>query len=255
VTVTKGLLSKRIATFVSIMEDIIHNLKIVHERIEKTCRRVGRNPEEVRLLLATKTVQPDRIKIAIEAGERLIGENKVQELKDKDAALAPLNIERHFIGHLQTNKIKDVVKYASCVQSLDRVEVAEQLDRRMQMLGRSMDVFIQINTSNEESKFGIAPKEAVAFIKQVKQFQALKIKGLMTIGLLDADTEIMRPCLKLLRQTRDIVLNEGIEGVDSLLLSMGMSHDIEIAIEEGSNIVRVGSAVFGNRIPGKEVWH
>ncbi|MCO6494323.1 MAG: YggS family pyridoxal phosphate-dependent enzyme [Bacteroidetes bacterium] len=237
------------------MEDIIHNLGVVHKRIENACKKFGRDSKDVRLLLATKTVSAERIKIAIGAGEKLIGENKVQELKDKDGVLSKLNIERHFIGHLQTNKVKEVIKYANCIQSLDRLELAEQLDRRLQNLGKNMDVFIQINTSAEDSKFGIAPDKTISFIKALKPFETLKIKGLMTIGLLDSDLEIMRPCLRLLRETRDRVLGDGIEGIDSLLLSMGMSHDIEIAIEEGSNMVRVGSAVFGNRIPGKEVWH
>ncbi len=237
------------------MDDIVHNLKVVHQRIENACKKFGRNPADVRLLLATKTVEPERIRIAVEAGEKLIGENKVQELKDKDEVLSKLNIERHFIGHLQTNKIKEVIKYANCIQSLDRIDVAEQLDRRLQNLAKSLDVFVQINTSNEESKFGIPPDRAISFIKELKPFETLKVRGLMTIGLLDSDFEVMRPCLKLLKKTRDNVLNQGIEGIDSLMLSMGMSHDIEIAIEEGTNMVRVGSAIFGNRIPGNQVWH
>lgn len=237
------------------MDDIVHNLKVVHQRIKNACKKFGRNPADVRLLLATKTVEPERIRIAVEAGEKLIGENKVQELKDKDEVLSKLNIERHFIGHLQTNKIKEVIKYANCIQSLDRIDVAEQLDRRLQNLAKSLDVFVQINTSNEESKFGIPPDRAISFIKELKPFETLKVRGLMTIGLLDSDLEVMRPCLKLLKKTRDNVLSQGIEGIDSLLLSMGMSHDIEIAIEEGTNMVRVGSAIFGNRIPGNQVWH
>ncbi|MCO5254522.1 MAG: YggS family pyridoxal phosphate-dependent enzyme [Bacteroidetes bacterium] len=237
------------------MDDIVHNLKVVHQRIENACKKFGRNPADVRLLLATKTVDPERIKIAVDAGEKLIGENKVQELKDKDEVLSKLNIERHFIGNLQTNKIKEVIKYADCIQSLDRIDVAEQLDRRLQNLAKSIDIFVQINTSNEESKFGIPPERAISFIKELKPFETLKVRGLMTIGLLDSDFEVMRPCLKLLKKTRDNVLNQGIEGIDSLMLSMGMSHDIEIAIEEGTNMVRVGSAIFGNRIPGNQVWH
>lgn len=241
--------------FAGAMDDIVHNLKVVHQRIENACKKFGRNPADVRLLLATKTVDPEIIRIAVEAGEKLIGENKVQELKDKDEVLSKLNIERHFIGHLQTNKIKEVIKYADCIQSLDRIDVAEQLDRRLQNLAKSIDIFVQINTSNEERKFGIPPERAISFIKELKPFETLKVRGLMTIGLLDSDFEVMRPCLKLLKKTRDNVLNQGIEGIDSLMLSMGMSHDIEIAIEEGTNMVRVGSAIFGNRIPGNQVWH
>jgi pyridoxal phosphate enzyme (YggS family) len=234
---------------------ILSNLKAVQERIVKACKDAGRNPNDVQLLLATKTVPAEQIRIAVEAGAYLIGENKVQELRDKDAGLAGLKIERHFIGHLQTNKIKDVLKYASCIQSLDRMTVAEELDRRLQKKGRSIDVFVQVNTSGEESKFGIEPDLAESFIQEIQKFETLKIKGLMTIGLLDVEREKMRPSLSLLRQTRDIILKKGISGVEKLALSMGMSQDLELAIAEGSNMVRVGTAVFGNRFLGKEIWN
>jgi pyridoxal phosphate enzyme (YggS family) len=234
---------------------ILSNLKVVQERIAKACTEADRNPDDVKLLLATKTVPAEQIRIAVEAGAYLTGENKVQELRDKDAGLAGLKIERHFIGHLQTNKIKDVLKYASCIQSLDRMTVAEELDRRLQKEGRSIDVFVQVNTSGEESKFGIEPDLAESFIQEIQKFETLKIKGLMTIGLLDVEREKMRPSLSLLRQTRDIILKKGISGVEKLALSMGMSQDLELAIAEGSNMVRVGTAVFGNRFLGKEIWN
>lgn len=234
---------------------ILSNLKTVQERITKACRAAGRNPDDVQLLLATKTVPAEKIRIAAEAGYSLIGENKVQELRDKAAGLAGLKIERHFIGHLQTNKIKDVLKYASCIQSLDRILVAEELDKRLQKEGRSMDVFVQVNTSGEASKFGIEPGDAIPFVHEIQKFETLKIKGLMTIGLLDVEKDKMRPSLALLRQTRDKILEAGIAGIDTLTLSMGMSQDLELAIAEGSNMVRVGTAVFGNRFLGKEIWN
>lgn len=236
-------------------ETIIANLKSVHERIENACKAAGRNVNDVSLLLATKTVPAEKIRIAIEAGETLIGENKVQEFKAKNDELTGLTIERHFIGHLQTNKIKDVLKYVTCVQSLDRLTVAEELDKRLQSEGKSLNVFVQVNTSYEQSKFGIAPEEAVSFIRSIKQYDTLKIQGLMTIGLLDVEREKMRPSLILLRQIRDKILHEGIEGINSLKLSMGMSQDLEMAIAEGANIVRVGTAIFGNRFLGKEIWN
>ncbi|HEV7381989.1 MAG TPA: YggS family pyridoxal phosphate-dependent enzyme [Dyadobacter sp.] len=234
---------------------ILSNLKSVQERILKACKDAGRNPDEVQLLLATKTVPAEKIRIAVEAGVCLTGENKVQELRDKAAGLAGLKIERHFIGHLQTNKIKDVLKYASCIQSLDRIPVAEELDKRLQKEGRSMDVFVQVNASGEDSKFGIEPGQAIAFVQEIQKFEALKIKGLMTIGLLDVEKEKMRPSLALLRKTRDNILEAGITGIETLALSMGMSQDMELAIAEGSNMVRVGTAVFGNRFLGKEIWN
>lgn len=236
-------------------EMIISNLKEVHDRIEAACKLSGRNPLDVQLLLATKTVPADKIRIAIEAGENLIGENKMQELRDKDPGLKELNIERHFIGHLQTNKIKYVLKYVSCIQSLDRLNLAQELDKQLQKEGRNLDVFIQVNTSFEESKFGLKPDEVISFIREMNHFGTLKIKGLMTIGLLDVEKEKMQPSLRLLREIRDEIYKAKIEGISELKLSMGMSQDLELAIAEGSNMVRIGTSIFGNRFLGKEIWN
>ena len=236
-------------------EMIISNLKEVHNRIETACKLSGRDTSEVQLLLATKTVPADKIKIAIDAGETLMGENKMQELRDKDFELKELNIERHFIGHLQTNKIKDVLKYVSCIQSLDRLNLAEELDKQLQKENRNLDVFIQVNTSFEESKFGLPLHEVISFIHEIKKYKTLKIKGLMTIGLLDVDKEKMQPSLRLLREIRDEIYNAKIDGISELKLSMGMSQDLELAIAEGSNIVRIGTSIFGNRFLGKEIWN
>lgn len=236
-------------------EMIISNLKEVHDRIEAACKLAGRNPLDVQLLLATKTVPADKIRIAIEAGENLIGENKMQELRDKDLGLKELNVERHFIGHLQTNKIKDVLKYVSCIQSLDRLNLAQELDKQLQKEGRNLDVFIQVNTSFEESKFGLKPDEVISFIREMNHYGTLKIKGLMTIGLLDVEKEKMQPSLRLLREIRDEIYKAKIEGISKLKLSMGMSQDLELAIAEGSNMVRIGTSIFGNRFLGKEIWN
>ncbi|WP_035651274.1 YggS family pyridoxal phosphate-dependent enzyme [Flavobacterium sp. ASV13] len=235
-------------------EDIIFNLEQVHNRIENACKLSGRNSADVKLLLATKTVSAEKIKIAIEAGETLIGENKMQELRDKDSDLKNLNIERHFIGHLQTNKIKDVLKYATCIQSIDRLNLAEELDKQLKKEGRNLDIYVQLNTSFEESKFGLPPSEVIPFINRIKQFDTLNIKGLMTIGLLDVEKEKMRPSLRLLREIRDEIYAAEIHGIKDLKLSMGMSQDLELAIAEGSNLVRIGTSIFGNRFLGKEIW-
>lgn len=236
-------------------EMIISNLKEVQDRIKNACELSGRNASEVQLLLATKTVPFEKIKMAIDAGATLIGENKMQELRDKDPGLKKVNIERHFIGHLQTNKIKDVLKYVSCIQSLDRLHLAQELDRQLQKENRNLDVFIQVNTSFEESKFGLRPDEAVSFIREIKKHDTLNIKGLMTIGLLDVEKEKMQPSLRLLRLIRDEIYAAGIDNVKELKLSMGMSQDLELAIAEGSNMVRIGTSVFGNRFLGKEIWN
>ncbi|WP_333597040.1 YggS family pyridoxal phosphate-dependent enzyme [Chryseobacterium flavum] len=237
-------------------EDILHNLAVINERIRKACEKSGRNTDEVRLLLATKTVSADRIKIALENGYPLIAENKVQELKEKYEDLKDILHENHFIGHLQTNKVKDILKYdVTCVQSLDRLDLAEKLHQRLSAENKSIDVLIQVNTSGEESKFGIAPNEAIELTKNVSRFPTLRIKGLMTIGLFSAETDKVRECFKILKNLQQDIIRENIPNVQMKELSMGMSGDLETAIEEGATIVRVGTAVFGPRIyPDSYYW-
>ncbi|UZT98805.1 YggS family pyridoxal phosphate-dependent enzyme [Chryseobacterium fluminis] len=237
-------------------ENLLHNLKIINQRIKNACIRTGRNVDEVKLLLATKTVSAERIKIALENGETLIAENKVQELKEKYEDLKNIPHENHFIGHLQTNKIKDILKYdVSCVQSVDRLELAEKLHQRLLTEGRTMDIFIQVNTSNEESKFGIHPDLAIDLVKKVAELNSLRIRGLMTIGLFSAETEKVRACFKILKNLQQEIIRQNIPDVEVKELSMGMSGDLETAIEEGSTMVRVGTAVFGERIyPDSYYW-
>lgn len=237
-------------------EDILHNLAAINERIKKACEQSGRNTDDVKLLLATKTVPPDRIKIALENGYTLIAENKVQELKEKYEDLKDIPHESHFIGHLQTNKIKDILKYdVTCVQSMDRLELAEKLHQRLLAENTTMDVLIQVNTSNEESKFGVNPDQAIELTRKISNYSTLKIKGLMTIGLFSAETDKVRACFKILKNLQQDIIRENIPNVEMKELSMGMSGDLETAIEEGATIVRVGTAVFGARIyPDSYYW-
>ncbi len=237
-------------------EDLLHNLNTINTRILKACDKAGRNPDEVKLLLATKTVTAERIKIALENGQTLIAENKVQELKEKYEELKETPHINHFIGHLQTNKIKDILKYdVTCVQSLDRLDLAEKLHQRLLAENKTIEVLIQVNTSNEESKFGVDPSEAIELTKKVSSFSTLKIKGLMTIGLFSAETEHVRKCFKILKNLQQEIICEDIPNVEMKELSMGMSGDLETAIEEGATIVRVGTAVFGARIyPDSYYW-
>lgn len=239
------------------MENILQSIEVIKQRIAAACARVGRKPEEVKLLLATKTVTPDRIKIALKAGNTLIAENKIQELKEKYEALKDVPHTNHFIGHLQTNKIKEILRYeVSCVESVDRIDLAQKLHNRLASEGKELDVFIQVNTSNEESKFGADPAEVLDLVKQVAQLPTLHIKGLMTIGLFSADTDKVRACFKLLKQLQQQIIALGLPNVDPQELSMGMSGDLETAIEEGATIVRVGTAVFGERIyPDSYYWN
>ena len=238
-------------------EQILHNLKIIQHRIVDACLKSNRNPNEVRLLLATKTVSAENIKIAIASGQTLIGENKVQEIKEKFEDLQSISHENHFIGHLQTNKIKDDLKYnVSCIQSVDRLDLAEKLHQRLLSENKTIEVMIQVNTSNEVSKFGVHPDEAIELIQQVAQLSTLKITGLMTIGLFSAETEKVRACFKLLKSIQEKANLLNIPNLDLKELSMGMSGDLETAIEEGATIVRVGTAIFGQRIhPDSYYWN
>lgn len=236
---------------------IADNLYHIEARIRQACIHANREPGSVRLLMATKTVTPENIKIALQAGQSLIGENKVQEIKEKYEALLSIPHEKHFIGHLQTNKIKDILKYGvSCVQSVDRLDLAEKLHQRLLQEQRTMDVLIQVNTSEEESKFGVTPGKAIELVQQVAKLDTLRIKGLMTIGLFSTDTVAVRNCFRLLKKIQQDIIALQLPHVEMKELSMGMSNDLEIAIAEGATIVRVGTAIFGKRIhPDSYYWN
>ena len=214
------------------MNHIIENIAQIKKRITDAALAADRNPEEVKLLLATKTVSAENIKIALESGERLIGENRAQELKSKYTDLLDVPHQKHFIGYLQTNKIKDLLCYdVTCIQSVDRLDLAEKLQARLEFEKKEMDVFIQVNTSNEESKFGIAPEKAIELTKQVANLPNIHIKGLMTIGLFSAEEAKVRVCFKLLKDIQQQIVALNLPGVEMKELSMGMSYDLEFAIE------------------------
>jgi len=226
---------------------IKENIDKVKQNIADSAVKTGKNPEDITLVMATKTVPVERIREAIQAGERIIGENKVQEALKKYHMLKEEPAEWHFIGHLQTNKVKDVLKFANMIHSVDRLSLAEKLDHRLSQEGRSLDILIQVNTSHEESKYGVEPKNALSLVKQVSKYDTLNICGLMTIGLFTKDETKIRTCFKALKRIYENILTEGIDDVKMKYLSMGMTNDYQIAIEEGSNMVRIGTAIFGER--------
>lgn len=239
------------------METIVQNLQIIEQRIQSACDRSNRKRDEVRLLLATKTVNPERIRKAFEAGYTLIAENKIQELKEKYEDLKDSPHTSHFIGHLQTNKVKEILRYdVNCIESVDRLKLAQKLQNRLVYEEKTMNVLIQINTSFEESKFGISPENALDLVREVAKMDRIRIKGLMTIGLFSAETEKVRKCFRLLKEIQNQIIQKNIPNVEMKELSMGMSGDLEVAIEEGSTIVRVGTAVFGKRpYPDSYYWN
>lgn len=236
-------------------EEIARNLAVVRARIAAACHRAGRDPGHVRLLPVSKTVEETRIRMAYAAGVNEFGENKVQEALAKAEAMADLPIAWSIIGHLQTNKAKYVARFAVEFQALDSLKVAEALDRRLQIEGRALDVFVQINSSGEASKYGLAPEDALAFLRQMPAYSALRVRGLMTLAVFSADVSRVRACFRLMRELRDRLRQDAPAGIALDQLSMGMSGDYEIAIEEGATVVRIGQAIFGARpLPDSHYW-
>lgn len=228
-------------------ESIQDRIQSVQERIRKACVSSGRSPESVQLVLVTKTVPPERIREAIEAGALDLGENRVQELIEKKPVL-PAGVRWHMIGHLQTNKVKFVAGETVLIHSLDRLELVEALEKQALKKGiEKIDCLVQINSSGEASKSGEAPDRVNSLIEKIRDDSPVKIKGLMTIGPLTGDTQKIREAFRLMKRLQtDLAARFPLKSWD--ILSMGMSGDYEIAIEEGATLVRVGSAVFGARI-------
>lgn len=255
VTPTRHLMHGRWPQAESV-EDIRRNLATVHERIASACQRANRKAQDVRLLPVTKTKPEATIRLAYHAGCRLLGENKPQEAYRKWEATTDLTELRwSVIGHLQTNKVKLVARFASEFQALDSLKLAEALDRRLQQEGRSLDVLVQVNTSGEPSKYGLHPDQVATFLRTLPSFHSLRVRGLMTLALLSADPVKVRRCFALLRDLRDQLRQDAPDRISLDELSMGMSGDYEIAIEEGSTIVRVGQAIFGARdTPDSYYW-
>lgn len=219
----------------------------IRSRMAQACSRVGRDPAEVTLLPVSKTFGETEIRAAINLGLKRFGENRTQEIVQKGPLFKNCGIEWVVIGHLQTNKAKEVARWASEVQSLDRLELAEALDRRLQLEGRVIDVLVQVKTSPEETKSGLEPSQLADFLRAVSRFSTLRVKGLMTMAVLSEDQEAVRACFRQLRQLRDEMATLNIPNITLDRLSMGMSGDFEIAIEEGSTEIRVGTAIFGSR--------
>ena len=238
------------------VEDFRHKLAAVRARIDAACRRAGRDPADVRLLPVSKTKPEASIRMAYAAGCRMLGENKVQEAHRKWEATQDLGgLRWSIIGHLQTNKARMVARFADEFQALDSLRVAEALERRLQVEGRSLDVFVQVNTSGEASKYGLAPEDVPGFVRALPAFSALRVRGLMTLALFSSEAERVRQCFILLRTLRDRLRQSAAAGIGLDELSMGMSGDFEIAIEEGATVVRVGQALFGARpLPDSHYW-
>jgi hypothetical protein len=229
---------------------VAQNIVHVRERISSAARRAGRDPENITLMAVSKTFSPKRIREAYEAGLRIFGENKVQEFSGKAEALADLrDAEWHMVGHLQTNKSAKAAELFSAIDSLDSLRLAQKLDSAAKQLGKKISVLIEINVGGESAKSGVAPdsQELENLLLAAPQLEHLEVRGLMTVPPFTADSQDTRLYFRRMRELRERIADRRLSMIHMETLSMGMSHDFEVAIEEGSTCVRLGTAIFGER--------
>ncbi|MGD9974400.1 MAG: YggS family pyridoxal phosphate-dependent enzyme [Desulfatirhabdiaceae bacterium] len=223
--------------------------KLAHimQRIQAAANRVSRNPDQIRLVAVTKTLPVQRVRDAVDAGLTVFGENYIQEAREKFQALANLPISWHFIGHLQTNKAKYAVRQFDLIHTVDSLRLATELNREAEKHDKIQSILIQVNIAQEASKSGADSGGTIPLIQEISQLAHVRIQGLMTMPPYDDDPEQVRPFFRSLKTLSDQIRNLGIPGVSMTELSMGMSHDFEVAIEEGATLVRIGTAIFGDR--------
>jgi PLP dependent protein len=229
---------------------VAENIALIRERIAAAAQRAGRNPADITLMAVSKTFPPELIRDAYSAGIRVFGENRVQDFAGKAGALRDLaDAEWHLIGHLQSNKVAKAVELFGAVDSVDSVRLAERLNSFAEAAGKTLSVLIEINVGGEEAKSGIAPgaEELEQILLGARRWKSLTIRGLMTVPPYTEDPEGARAYFRLLREIRDGIAFRRLPAITMETLSMGMSHDFEVAIEEGSTCVRVGTAIFGER--------
>jgi hypothetical protein len=225
---------------------IQNNLQHIRGRIDAACLRAGRDPGTVRLVAVSKTKPAAMIEMAAAAGQRLFGESYAQEFAAKVDEVQP-PVEWHFIGGLQTNKVKYLAGKVNLIHSVDRLPLAEEINRQWAKIDQVVDVLIQLNLGEEETKSGTGEADLEKLLRRVAELPHLRIRGLMALPPCLADPEEVRPFFRRLRQLADMMTKRNIPGVEMAELSMGMSHDFEVAIEEGATLVRVGAAIFGER--------
>ena len=223
-----------------------NNLELIREKITKAAKRSGRSDNNIKLIAVTKTVDENLINQSIKLGIKDIGENRVQEVEKKYERIIK-GINWHMIGHLQSNKVKYIIDKVHLIHSLDRISLANEIQKRAEQNDIIIDVLIQVNIAEEESKFGLKRDKVIPFIEKLLEFSNINIKGLMTIAPYVEKTEEVRPVFRDLKKLSIEILEKKYSNVDMKYLSMGMTNDYEVAIEEGSNMVRIGSGIFGRR--------
>ena len=229
------------------MNAIVGNLAAIRERIAAAAAAAGRRPEDVRLLAVSKTFSADHVRAAYAAGQRDFGENKVQEALQKKEETADLDIRWHLIGHLQSNKAKKAAPAFAAIHSIDSVDLLRRVDRAAEDAGTAPDLYIQVDLAGESTKFGAPEGDVSGIAHAAMECRAARLRGLMLLPPWFDDPELARPYFRRLRDMRERLVEEGIDASRVRELSMGMSHDFEVAIQEGATLVRVGTAIFGKR--------
>ena len=224
---------------------IAENLQKIKENIASVCKKSNRNSDEIVLVAVTKIFPPEVIQEAARAGIYDFGENFVQEIRDKKEKILNSDIRWHFIGHLQTNKVKYIAPWIFLIHSVDSLSLASELDKRAEQANRKINFLLEIHTTNEATKYGIIADITLHFAQELQKFKNIQLQGLMTMGPLSEKPEDARTSFRCLRELREDLFNNGINAPH---LSMGMSGDYEVAIEEGATIIRLGTALFGKRI-------
>ncbi|RKM62303.1 YggS family pyridoxal phosphate-dependent enzyme [Butyrivibrio sp. CB08] len=224
---------------------IKENIEIVQKNIEEACKRAGRDRSEVTLIAVSKTKPVSDLREAMDAGMTVFGENKVQEIREKTEEIK--GVDFHMIGHLQANKVKYLPGKVVMIHSVDNVKLAQEIEKQFAKADIKIDVLIEVNMAAEDTKFGLSPEEAPSFVSEISLLPHLNIRGLMTIAPYTDDPESNRVYFKGLRELKDKINAMNIPGVNMDTLSMGMTGDYEVAIEEGATFVRVGTGIFGER--------
>lgn len=226
---------------------IQENIQSLEARLEAACARARRNRDEITLVAVSKTFGADLIREALKAGLKDFGENYVQELISKNLELIESSPRWHFIGHLQSNKVKYIAGFVHLIHSVDNMKLAREIDKRAAGCGRILDVLVEIHTTDEATKSGVVPEKAAGLVREMAGLTHVRVCGLMTMGPFSDDPNDSRPCFRQVAALAREIDQIGIEGVSMKRLSMGMSSDFEVAIEEGATIVRIGTVVFGQR--------
>lgn len=226
---------------------IRENIDDIVKRIENTCKKVGRNPNDITVIAVSKTVESERAREAVEAGINNLGENRVQELVKKYDELKDLDIKWHMIGHLQKNKVKYIIDKTVLIHSVESLSLAEEINKRAEKNNLIANVLVELNIGEEDSKFGIKEESVYDFILSLEKFENIRVVGLMTVAPFCENPEDVRWVFKKMKNIYDEISTMNLRNTEMKYLSMGMTNDFEIAIEEGSNIIRIGTAIFGAR--------